>query len=73
MRLTHTEETNLTTINQPNKGKMKKITVEYGVDSINKQVESDFTIGDLQDSDSIKAALGLYRRQTQQWWLSTET
>ena len=37
---------------------MKKITVEYGVDSINKQVESDFTIGDLQESDSIKAALG---------------
>ena len=37
---------------------MKKITVEYGVDSINKQVESGFTIGDLQESDSIKAALG---------------
>jgi hypothetical protein len=37
---------------------MKKITVQYGVDSITKQVESDFTFGDLQDSDSFKGALG---------------
>jgi hypothetical protein len=37
---------------------MKKITVEYGVDSINKQVTSGFTIGDLQESDSFKGALG---------------
>lgn len=37
---------------------MKKITVEYGVDSCTKQVESGFTIGDLQESDAIKAALG---------------
>jgi hypothetical protein len=37
---------------------MKKITVEYGVDSINKQVGSGFTIGDLQEDDAIKAALG---------------
>jgi hypothetical protein len=37
---------------------MKKIIVEYGVDSINKQVERVFTIGDLQENDSIKAALG---------------
>ena len=37
---------------------MKKITVEYGVDSINKQVASNFTIGDLQEDDAIKGALG---------------
>lgn len=37
---------------------MKKITVEYGVDSITKQVGSNFTIGDLQEDDSLKAALG---------------
>lgn len=37
---------------------MKKIIVEYGVDSITKQVPSGFTFGELQDSDAIKAALG---------------
>ena len=37
---------------------MKNITVKYGVDSITKQVEEDFTFGDLQDSDTFKAALG---------------
>ena len=37
---------------------MKNITVKYGVDSITKQVQDDFTFGDLQDSDSFKAALG---------------
>lgn len=37
---------------------MKTITVKYGVDSVNKQVDADFTFGDLQDSDSFKAALG---------------
>jgi hypothetical protein len=37
---------------------MKNITVKYGVDSITKQVEDDFTFGDLQDSDAFKAALG---------------
>ena len=37
---------------------MKNISVKYGVDSINKQVDDDFTFGDLQDHDSIKAALG---------------
>jgi hypothetical protein len=37
---------------------MKSITVKYGVDSINKQVDDDFTFGDLQDHDPIKAALG---------------
>lgn len=37
---------------------MKNITVKYGVDSINKQVEDDFTFGDLEDSDTFKAALG---------------
>ncbi len=37
---------------------MKNITVKYGVDSITKQVEADFTFGDLQDSDTFKAALG---------------
>ncbi len=37
---------------------MKNISVKYGVDSINKQVDDDFTFGDLQDNDSIKAALG---------------
>jgi len=37
---------------------MKKIIVEYGVDSITKQVESGFTFGDLQDSDAFKGALG---------------
>ena len=40
------------------KNKMKKITVEYGVDSITKQVDSGFTFGDLQECDSFKAALG---------------
>ena len=38
--------------------KMKTITVQYGVDSITKQVESGFTFGDLQESDTFKAALG---------------
>jgi hypothetical protein len=37
---------------------MKNITVKYGVDSITKQVEDDFTFGDLQVSDAFKAALG---------------
>ena len=37
---------------------MKTITVQYGVDSITKQVESDFTFGDLQECDSFKCALG---------------
>jgi len=37
---------------------MKTITVRYGVDQITKQVPDDFTFGDLQDSDSFKAALG---------------
>lgn len=37
---------------------MKTITVKYGVDQITKQVETDFTFGDLQDSDQFKAALG---------------
>jgi hypothetical protein len=37
---------------------MKNITVKYGVDSITKQVEEDFTFGDLSESDSFKAALG---------------
>ena len=37
---------------------MKKITVEYGVDSVTKQVETGFTFGDLQEHDAIKAALG---------------
>ncbi|PZN72067.1 MAG: hypothetical protein DM484_25030 [Candidatus Methylumidiphilus alinenensis] len=37
---------------------MKTITVKYGVDQITKQVEDDFTFGDLQASDSFKAALG---------------
>lgn len=37
---------------------MKTITVKYGVDSVTKQVEDSFTFGDLQDSDSFKAALG---------------
>jgi hypothetical protein len=43
---------------QKDKSSMKNITVKYGVDSINKQVEADFTFGDLQDSDMFKAALG---------------
>ena len=43
-------------VKQPTK--MKNITVNYGVDSINKQVGEDFTFGDLQNSDSFKAALG---------------
>jgi hypothetical protein len=37
---------------------MKTITVKYGVDQITKQVEEDFTFGDLQASDTFKAALG---------------
>ena len=37
---------------------MKKIIVEYGVDSVTKQVDSGFTIGDVQENDSIKGALG---------------
>jgi len=37
---------------------MKNITVKYGVDSINKQVDDDFTFGELQENDAFKAALG---------------
>ena len=37
---------------------MKSITVKYGVASITKEVEGDFTFGDLQEDDSFKAALG---------------
>ena len=37
---------------------MKTITVKYGVDEITKHVEADFTFGDLQGSDTFKAALG---------------
>ena len=37
---------------------MKCITVKYGVDSVTKQVEAGFTFGELQDSDTFKAALG---------------
>jgi hypothetical protein len=37
---------------------MKNITVKYGVDSITKQVEEDFTFGELQESDTFMAALG---------------
>jgi hypothetical protein len=37
---------------------MKNITAKYGVDSITKQVEDDFTFGELQHSDTFKAALG---------------
>ena len=37
---------------------MKSITVNYGVDTITKQVEDGFTFGDLQESDTFKAALG---------------
>ena len=37
---------------------MKTITVQYGVDSVTKQVDEDTTIGDIQENDSIKAALG---------------
>ena len=37
---------------------MKKITVQYGVDSITKQVDSGFTFGDLQEDDAFKTALG---------------
>jgi hypothetical protein len=43
---------------QKDKNNMKNITVKYGVDSITKQVEDDFTFGDLQESDTFKAALG---------------
>ena len=41
---------------------MKNITVKYGVDSITKQVDDDFTFGELQDSDTFKAALGFSDR-----------
>ena len=37
---------------------MKTITVRYGVDSVTKQVENDYTFGDVQENDSLKAALG---------------
>lgn len=37
---------------------MKTITVKYGVDQITKQVEDNFTFGDLQENDSFQAALG---------------
>jgi hypothetical protein len=37
---------------------LKTITVQYGVDSVTKQVDEDTTIGDIQENDSIKAALG---------------
>jgi hypothetical protein len=43
---------------QKDKSKMKSITVRYGVDSVTKQVEDDCTFGDVQENDSIKAALG---------------
>ena len=43
---------------QKGRNKMKTITVKYGVDQITKQVEDDFTFGDLQNSDTFKAALG---------------
>ena len=37
---------------------MKTITVQYGVDTITKQVDASMTFGDLQESDQFKAALG---------------
>jgi hypothetical protein len=37
---------------------MTKITVQYGVDSVTKQVDSGFTFGELQQSDAFKGALG---------------
>lgn len=37
---------------------MKNITVQYGVDSATKQVDANFTIGDLKESDSFRAGLG---------------
>jgi hypothetical protein len=37
---------------------MKTITVKYGVDQLSKQVEDNYTFGDVQASDSFKAALG---------------
>lgn len=37
---------------------MKNITIKYGVDSINKQVDASFTIGDLKEDDAIRAGLG---------------
>jgi len=37
---------------------MKTITVKYGVATITKEVEDDFTFGDLQDDDSFKGGLG---------------
>jgi hypothetical protein len=56
VRQAHTEETK--TKPSTKEKQMKNITVKYGVDSITKQVGSDFTFGDLQESDSFKAALG---------------
>ena len=52
------QTTKTTKQKQKDKNSMKNITVKYGVDSINKQVEDDFTFGDLQESDALKAALG---------------
>ena len=37
---------------------MKTITVQYGVDQLTTQVESGFTFGELQESDTIKLRLG---------------
>jgi hypothetical protein len=37
---------------------MKNITIKYGVDSITKQVDAGFTIGDLKGDDGIRAGLG---------------
>jgi hypothetical protein len=61
VRVAHTDETKTSqqlTNQQTKKNKMKKITVEYGVDSVTKQVEGGFTFGDVQECDSFKAALG---------------
>lgn len=37
---------------------MKTIIVRYNVDSVTKQVDSGFTVGDLKESDTFRMALG---------------
>jgi hypothetical protein len=58
MRLKNSQLTTKQQKQNERKNSMKNITVKYGVDSITKQVEDDFTFGDLQESDMFKAALG---------------
>lgn len=37
---------------------MKTITIKYGVESITKQVDDDFSVSDLREAEEIRAVLG---------------